>query len=295
MATDWQEKFIETKTQELFGNAITNQRYAFSRRFHPENRQQTHAQIATAIQQQVGEEKTFSPEGINQTINQIVKRIRDNWGEAMAADGIDLSQLQAPRGGQSQKQKTPWQVAYDWLWETEFPRWQGRQIWQSWIEQADKYREWLRFESPEEAATMGTRGMRTNNKPLQPQKITVNQEYQAIVDLKRYLHRPWLFLNRGDNGGLVVSPSRDFAPEAKITHHPLLLPQEKADMETIEFEQPMTEEFVAIVLTHPIDLPWFGEKPTPEWDGLRLGELWEQLQKQPEWFVFYRAIEVCDG
>jgi hypothetical protein len=294
MTTDWEEKFIETKTQELFGNARTNQRHGFSRRFHPENRQQTHTQVAKAIQQQVGEEN-FSLDGINQTINQIVKRIRENWGKAMEADGIDLSQLQAEKGGQKQKQKTPWQVVYDWLWETEFPRWQGQQIWQSWVEKADKYREWLRFEPPAEAAAVGTTRMKTNNQPLQPQKITVNRGYKAVVNLKGYEKRPWLFLNRGDNGGLVVSPSRDFAPEAKITRNPLLLPQANADMEVIEFEEPMTEEFLAIVLTNPIDLPWFRQQPTPEWDGLRLGELWEELEKQPKWSVFYRAIEVCDG
>jgi hypothetical protein len=212
----------------------------------------------------------------------------------MEADGIDLSQLQAEKGGQKQKQKTPWQVVYDWLWETEFPRWQGQQIWQSWVEKANKHREWLRFEPPEIVTELGTRGMKKNNQPLPPQKITVNREYKAVVDLEKYLHRPWLFLNWGDNGGLVVSPSQNFAPTPQITRHPLLLPQPEAEENTIEFETASKEEFIAIVLNDPIDLPWF-KQPIPEWDGLRLGELWEELEKQPEWFVFYRAIEVCEG
>lgn len=294
MATYWREQFLEAKTQELFDNAFTNQRYGFYIRFHWQNRQQTHKQVATAIQQQVGK-ANFASGSINQTMNQIVGRVRDRWGTAMVADGIDLERLKGEQGGQRQRQKTPWQVVYDWLWETEFPRWQGQQIWQTWLDKADKYREWLRFELSEEAAAVGTTRMKTNNEPLQPQQITVNRDYKAVIDLKKYVHRPWLFLNRVGNGGLVVSPSRDFAPNAEITCHPLLLPQADADMETIEFEEPTTEEFLSIVLTRPIDLPWFRQQPTPEWDGLRLGELWEELEKQPEWYAFYRAIEVCDG
>jgi hypothetical protein len=57
------------------------------------------------------------------------------------------------------------------------------------------------------------------------------------------------------------------------------------------------EEFLAIALEKPVNLPWLiprEEEALPEWNAERLKELFEQLEKQDNWQVFYQSFEVVE-
>jgi hypothetical protein len=108
-----------------------------------------------------------------------------------------------------------------------------------------------------------------------------------------------LLLNRSQQGQILLCPSSAYAPNAIVEKSPIWLPQKDAwagdSEEKFVFGEVGKEEFLAIVLEKPLSLPWLTpheDEALPEWNAERMKELFEQLEKQGNWQVFYQSFEV---
>ncbi len=66
-------------------------------------------------------------------------------------------------------------------------------------------------------------------------------------------------------------------------------------LQQIEFDTTGREEFLAVVLSQPLDLPWLQPndvEAAPECNVVRLHQLWEQLRQQGDYRVFHREVLV---
>jgi hypothetical protein len=133
--------------------------------------------------------------------------------------------------------------------------------------------------------------------------IPINQSLWMAIDLELQPDKNYqlLLLNRSQDGESLLCPSSAFAPNALIDKPPILLPQK--DSWAAQAENPInfkfgkleTEEFLAIVLDKPLDLPWLTprkEQAIPQWRAERIQELFEALEQQENWQVFYQSFEV---
>jgi tetratricopeptide (TPR) repeat protein len=179
-------------------------------------------------------------------------------------------------------------------------------IWQILQKQAKSASNWLQFLTTEEMASVqrGTRALILPPPPPSVQKkmptIPANQSLWMVIDLP-FQNYQLLLLNRSQQGQALLCPSSAYAPNAIVEKSPILLPQKDAwagnSEEKFVFGDVGKEEFLAIVLEKPLSLPWLTpreDEALPEWNADRMKELFEQLEQQGNWQVFYQSFEVVE-
>ena len=296
------QNFQNQMAEELFPGNLTEDKACFLRRFapenHPDNRESTHIKIAELMKKDLG---AYCETKIGQTIRKVIEVIDLKYGEEMKADDVNTEVLLNLKPGgkkdqESDKKISPWQEVYKWLWERKFLRWVDINGWDILKKQAKTAPDWIQFLTEQEMASVGvgTRGL----KPLSPRSsarkidptIPINQPLSMRVDLA-YPNYQMLLLYRSAEMKYVLCPSLGYAPNG-VNKPPMTLPQNK---ERFTFEELGKEEFLAIAVENPVSLPWLiprEEEPLPEWNAERLKELFEQLEKQGNWQVFYQFFEV---
>jgi hypothetical protein len=127
-----------------------------------------------------------------------------------------------------------------------------------------------------------------------------------VIDLKCINYQPYqlLLLNQSGQAQCLLCPSSAYAPNAIMEKPPILLPQKDswADLNeektNFEFGQLGKEEFLAIVLKPPLNLPWLTPREDEaliEWNGERILDVFKQLEQSGEWQVFYQSFEVVES
>ncbi|MBD2179612.1 tetratricopeptide repeat protein [Planktothrix sp. FACHB-1355] len=176
-------------------------------------------------------------------------------------------------------------------------------IWQILQKQAKSHPNWLQFLTEDEANQIGlNRGAYLELPPPSemPPTIPVNKKLWMAIDLE-YPNYQLLLFNRSKQGTVLYCPSFGYAIDAIMDKPPFLLPQKyswagKTGQKFI-FKETGKEEFLAIVLQKPLHLPWLTpkrEEALPEWNAERIKELFEELEKQGNWQVFYQTFEVVE-
>jgi tetratricopeptide (TPR) repeat protein len=179
-------------------------------------------------------------------------------------------------------------------------------IWQILQKQAKSDSNWLQFLTNEEMAAVQRRTKALILPPPPPlvQKmmptIPANQSVWMVIDLP-FQNYQLLLLNRSQQGQALLCPSSAYAPNAIVDKSPILLPQKDAwagdGEEKFVFGEVGKEEFLAIVLEKPLSLSWLTpreDEALPEWNVERMKELFEQLEQQGNWQVFYQSFDVVE-
>ena len=114
-----------------------------------------------------------------------------------------------------------------------------------------------------------------------------------------------LLLNRSQDGQYLLYPSSAYAPSSIIEKPPILLPQKDSwagqdeGQTNFIFDHLGKEEFLAIALEKPLNLPWLNprreDEQLIEWNGKGIKELFEELEKQNNWQVFYQSFDVVES
>ena len=302
------QNFQNQMAEELFPGNLTEDKACFLRRFapenHPDNRVSTHKEIAKLMKNDLA---VYCVDKINQTIRKVIEVVHKTYEEEMKADGVNTEALLNLKAGgtlkgkedeESNKKFSPWKEVYEWLWNRKYLRWVDINGWEILKKQAKTAPDWIQFLTEQEMASVGvgTRGL----KPLSPRSsarkidptIPINQPLSMIVDLA-YPNYQMLLLYRSAEMKYVLCPSLEYAPNG-VNKPPMRLPQNK---ERFTFEKLGKEEFLAIAVENPVSLPWLiprEEEALPEWNTERLKELFEQLEKQGNWQVFYQCFEVVE-
>lgn len=246
-------------------------------------------------------EKTYQPRTAKEeTIKPAIKGL---YEAEMRADGVDVDSLLNKKKGE----KGNWEVVYNWLWDHKYPRWLDQNYWSILQERAKTVSNGIQFKTEAEMESL----LNLNKAPKLPnrppsslkgvkQEILANQPLWMAIDFE-YQNYQLLLLNRSQQGQCLLCPSSAYAPNPIIDKPPLLLPQKNSwaeldeNKERFTFTELGTEEFLAIVLEKPLNLPWLTpkqEEALPEWNAERIKELFEQLAQQDNWQVFYQSFEV---
>ncbi|NJR22040.1 MAG: hypothetical protein HC786_07670 [Richelia sp. CSU_2_1] len=249
---------------------------------------------------------------VQNVVNAIVGRLKTEHKKAisglyeaeMRADGVDVDNLLNREPGE----RGSWEVVYHWLWNHKYLRWLDENGWQILQKKAKSPPNWLQFLTKEEMASVqrGTRSFVLPPPPPAVQKSTpiipVEKSLWMVIDLE-FDNSQLLLLNRSQDGEFLLCPSSAYAPNPIVEKPPILLPQKDswADRDesktNFKFEKLVKEEFLAIALEKPLNLPWLiprEEEALPEWNAERLKELFEHLERQGNWQVFYQCFEVVE-
>lgn len=239
---------------------------------------------------------------IGTTSQNVVQAMVSQYKEEMAKDGVNVDILINGQKGQ----RGTWRKAYHWLWDHKYLRWLNCNSWEILQKQAKSTPNWLQFLTEEEMTSVqrGTRALILPPPPPSVQKITptipINQSLWMVIDLVLHNHQ-FLLLNRSQQGQSLLCPSSAYAPNPIIEKPPIVLPQKDAwagnSEEKFVFGEAGKEEFLAIVLEKPLSLPWLNpreDEALPEWNAERMKELFEQLEKQGNWQVFYQSFDVVE-
>ena len=311
--TPEQEKFLndiaaELKTQPVFNDV---EQLFFPLRFD-KNRPTLykHKDIAENLMRPEGSKLPldFYSKSIGTTVQNIVsgmvgrlktehkKAISGLYEAEIRADGVDVDSLLNGKQGE----RGTWEVVYDWLWKHKYLRWLDENGWQILQEKAKSPPNWLQFLEMS-ALQAGTRApsLRLPPPEIKP-TIPANEELWMAIDLE-FSNYQLLLLNRSKQGKLLLCPSLGYALNPIMEKSPFLLPQKDsfADKEKQKFifEEVGNEEFLAIVLEQHLSLPWLTpreDEALPEWNAERMKELFEQLEQQGNWQVFYQSFEVLE-
>jgi len=277
----------------------------------------THKDIAEKLMRKEDSKlaKEFYSKSIGTTVQNVVsamvgrlkteykKAISGLYKEEMRADGVDVDNLLNREPGE----KGTWEVVYHWLWDHKYLRWLNANSWEILQEKAKSPANWLEFLTEEKMAFVqrGTKALILPTPPPSVQKITptipINQSLWMVIDLP-FQNYQLLLLNRSQQEQCLLCPSSAYAPNATIEKPPILLPQKDAwagkSKEKFMFGEAIKEEFLAIALEKPLSLPWLNpreDEALPEWNAERMKELFEQLEKQGNWQVFYQSFDVVES
>lgn len=241
---------------------------------------------------------------IGTTAQNVVQAMVNIYKEEMEKDGVNVDILLNGKKGQ----RGSWREVYFWLWSHKYLRWLDDNGWKILYEKAKSPPNWLQFLTEEEMRSVqrGTRAVILPPPPPAVKKITptipVEQSLWMVIDLE-FNNSQLLLLNRSQDGEFLLCPSSAYAPHPIIDKPPILLPQKDswADQDesktNFKFGKLVKEEFLAIALEKPVSLPWLipcEEEALPEWNAERIKELFEQLDKQDKWQVFYQSFEVVE-
>jgi len=168
-------------------------------------------------------------------------------------------------------------------------------FWQILRSKAQDRPKWLQFST---AGEMGTRKLIPPTPPenIRP-RIPINQSLYMVIDLDFQNHQ-LLFLTRSQQEQRLLCPSSAYAPNPIIDESPLVLPQKDAwadEDKQFRFDEVGKEEFIAILLEQPLNLPWLippSDEGFIEWNNRRIKELFVQLRQQSNWQVFYQSFQV---
>ncbi|AFY78290.1 hypothetical protein Ple7327_3058 [Pleurocapsa sp. PCC 7327] len=291
------KQFLEEINNDCFpSNGVRQRRIRekafFSLRFHPDNQKLLHTKIAQKMEKLPGLEGDCST-SINTTCQNVVRAIATQYDSEMRADGVDVDCLlrgERGRGG-------AWEKVYTWLHNYKYPRWRSHWIWQVLKDKAQpNNRDWLSFhkEDPRRGLKVPVPISRYNN------QIEINKPLVMQIDIQHsdgYL----LLLNHGrDKCGsqtkYLVCPSQAFAPRLEPIANLRYLPQSGAMCKEIEFDAEGTEEYIGVVVNQiPEQLDWLKpseREPAPIWNEARIYKLWQELEKQSDYQVFYQSFEL---
>ncbi|MFB2974172.1 hypothetical protein ACE1CD_34850 [Aerosakkonema sp. BLCC-F183] len=235
---------------------------------------------------------------IGTTSQNVVLAMVNLYKEEMEKDGVNLDILINGQKGQ----KGTWREAYYWLWNHKYLRWLDANSWEILQAKAKYSANWLQFFTEDEANKIGlNRGAYLELPPPEmPPNIPVNKKLWMAIDLE-YPNYQLLLFNRSKQGTVLYCPSFGYAIDAIMDKPPFLLPQKyswagKTGQKFI-FKETGKEEFLAIVLENSLHLSWLTpkrEEALPEWNVERIKELFEELEKQSNWQVFYQSFEVVE-
>ena len=305
--------FLNHIAEEIFVDNALTQEDIFKYRFNPKYEKYPHSYkqnesddelnikakekkgIADLIQLELGIKCQYS---IHQELGEVIQKVYKTYQKEMEQDGITKEQIKGKRGGGGGK-NAPWRVVYRWLWNSKYPRWSQDYIWESWKERAEKSRDWIQFSDREEEYAAKAMVIPAA-KPKET--LPVNTPLNLAIDIDSpgsYI----LLFNRGRDKKenkvtkYLVAPSQAFAPIYELSSEATLMPQKNSMMHEhgIKFDAESEEEYMGIVIDDPLDLPWLNpdpENPVLKWQGKHLNELWEQLDREGNWRVFYRDFEV---
>jgi hypothetical protein len=242
---------------------------------------------------------------IGTNVQNIVHAMAELYGQEMQADGLAPESLKTRKKGQ----KGAWRDIYDWLWNYKFTRWLEQNAWSILQKQANTANNWIQFltEEDKHKRLIGEQRVRRPSPPAsvqkQPRNIPVNQPLYLELNLEYPDHQLLLF-NSNDEEKLIFCPSLAFAPNSILEKWPISLPQpgswaeDNEDNEKIFFEKVRHEEFMAILLSKPVNLDWLvprEEDFLPELTAERIKELFEALEKLENYQVFYQSFEVVEA
>ncbi|MEG4515898.1 MULTISPECIES: hypothetical protein [unclassified Microcoleus] len=222
------------------------------------------------------------------------KAISGLYEAEMRTDGVDVDSLLNGKKGE----RGTWEVVYDWLWHHKYLRWLDENGWQILQEKAKSPPNWLQFLEMS-ALQAGTRSptLRLPPPEIKP-TIPANEELWMAIDLECPNYQLLLF-NRSEQGKFLLCPSFGYAVNSIIKKSHFCLPQSESFAGKTEqkfiFEQTGQEEFLAIAVEKHLNLDWLiprQEEALPEWNAERIKELFEQLEKQDKWQVFYQTFDV---
>lgn len=295
------KKYLEDISKEIFpGNAPPEiQRELFMQRFNSNNYPCTSIEIARSLNEQYDNPRYV--DHLQPNIKEIIKKIYRTFEDELVVDGIDQEQLGLTGAGRRGRRETtirsPWQVAFDWLWEKKYYRWSENYIWETWSKEAQKNSTWMEFR--ELTTECSAKAM---NVPLANPIATLPKDTPLGLQINLEQSDGYLLLfNRGQNRAgkiqtrYLVAPSRAYAPKHQLVDNSLKMPQEDAACPDISFDAEGKEEYLGIVVDHSLDLPWLTtntEEYALEWEGVHLEELWNQLHGKESWQMFYCDFEV---
>jgi len=292
-----QQKFIEQIAGELFPGRRHSeaQKLCFQLRFHPLYREENHEKIAQRISDKL--KGGFTESSIAPTVSDVVQKLRGKFEENMQADGVPVDRLNAGKG--RPQDISPWEIVYNWLWQTEFPRrgWElSKQIAACALEELqmqpvaedrrldlkDAERDW-EDDIPEVCGNTIQKG--------KPYRLQVELQQQGCL----------LLINQGVSGTkYLLCPSKAYAPDCKIgAAAPMALPQKEALQKTpLTFNAVGDEFFMAIVTEQPLKLSWVRPESNPN-DEIaiseeRLREIFQKVAQQPSCQVFYKTFAVAE-
>ena len=290
----------EVALQIFPGNAPPEIQYwTFMYRFDRENYKLRHTEIAEKLNDTLGGEYES---GINQFIKEVIKKLYRTYGAEMTQDGISQKMLGLGKGvpgKKSSETRSPWQVAYKWLWAKKYSRWQEDYFWSSWQKQAQLNSQWLKFSHTNGYASRAMVMPTPKPKDTLPVNTPLNLEINLGCSPDSYV----LLFNRGQDvegntTRYLISPSYAFAPNNRLTEKSIRMPQKNAMCENISFDAEGKEEYIAIVTDELCDgLPWLNtdeKNPCLEWHSEHLRELWDKLQtlQNESWYIFYCNFDV---
>ncbi|HAZ43843.1 MAG TPA: hypothetical protein DDW76_07530 [Cyanobacteria bacterium UBA11369] len=302
------QNFQNQIVEELFSGNLSEEKACFLRRFapenHPDNKASTHKVIAKLMKDDLG---VYCEEKISQTIRKVIEVIHKAYGDEMKADGVNTEALLNLKAGgtlkgeedeERHKKFSPWKEVYNWLWNHKYLRWLDANSWEILQKKAKSAPNWLKFKTTEEILALhaGTKAptVRTRKAPEIKPTIPANESLLMEIDLE-YPNYQLLLFNRSQQGKILLCPSFVYAVNPIIEKPPILLPQKDRLEDTFMFEEMGKEEFLAIVLEKHLSLPWLTpreEEDLPTWNAERIKELFEQLEQQDSWQVFYQNFEV---
>ncbi len=318
MNLNLKQNFQNQIAESLFGANLTEQRVCFLKRFapenHPDNRVSTHQEIAKLMKKDLPD---YCEEKISQTIRKVIEVVHKAYEEEMKADGVNTEALLNLKAGgtlkgkedeESHKKFSPWKEAYKWLWKHKYLRWLDENGWQILQEKAKSPSNWLQFLTEEEmTAVQVNRGLVRQTPPPSVQKITLkipaNQSLWMEINLENLERSNYqlLLLNRSKEGQSLLCPSSGYAPNSIMEKRVTWFPQKDSwadyNKQNFMFGEAGNEEFLAIALEKPLSLPWLTphqEEELPEWNAERIKELFEQLEQQGNWQVFYQSFDVVE-
>ena len=299
----FQQDFMQEIADTVFGKTPKEEKKpekrCFLRRFDTENKFKKNTEIAELIKQDMS--GGYCVQTMARTLRSTIQALLQKHEAEIKSAGINPeSWIHRERG-----EKGAWEEVYDWLWNHQYLCWLKANSWQFLQDKAKTPANWLQFLTQEEMTSLN-RGLMMPPPPVSGKPtIPVNRSLWMAIDLELQPEKNYqlLLLNRSQDGESLLCPSSAFAPNALIDKPPILLPQKdswagQAEEQTnFKFGNLETEEFLAIVLEKPLDLPWLTPRPEeilPEWTAERIKELFEKLEQQDNWQVFYQSFEVVN-
>ncbi|MCT7982249.1 DUF4384 domain-containing protein [Laspinema sp. A4] len=286
-ANSLQERFLNDFVDQVIKpNGSDRQRLCCRLRFYPLNKRKKNARLATTIEDELN--IIFPSTNMPGTLGEVITKIKDRFGDKMAADGIALDLLQGTIGGKEQPpdSKAPWEIIYQWLWEIEFPR----RGWELAKEMATSAMAELQMIDPKKV----DRDLVVN---VAKATIRKGEEYALLVDFPHQGHL--LLINQGVSGKrYCLCPSLAFSVETQVTPDKKLhIPGIKALASSLQYQEMGNEYFLAILTEHPVKLSWVNPDSEPA-DILvtdeRLREIFQEVGRQWNARVFSKKFEVVE-
>lgn len=284
-----QERFLTDFTNKVMWRGRSDSQYwCCWLRFHPQNQNKTNQEVAKEIHRQLG---SFSKNTMPATLAEVVKKIKEQFGETMQADGVPVELLQRERGWKPQQpeDKYPWQIIYEWLWEIEFPR----RGWQLATEMATCAMDELQMTAIENLHRGPDCG------EIQPCEATIVKGKRCALEVNLGEEGYLLLLDRDGMGDTYCfCPSMAYLLEAQVApDKKVYLPQINAAAKSLRFNDLGEEYFMAIVTENPLNLSWVSPDSNPKdivVDSERLREIFQELGKQWNARVFYKKFVVAE-